>query len=107
MKITYKAILLGILSSLFFASTFLVNRAMNLSGSHPLWNGCLRYFWTLPLYALLLVRKHEMKAVITEIEKNTKEWILWSTVGFGIFYFCITMSSVYGAAWLIDRKSVV
>lgn len=66
-----------------------------------MWSACLRYVFTLPLMALIVWRQHGMQRIMTEIRKNTGQWILWSTVGFGLFYAPLSMASVYGASWFV------
>lgn len=95
-----KALLLGISGSFFFAFTFILNRSMNLGGGYWLWSACLRYIFTLPMTALLISRNHGIRQVLKEIQKKPAEWILWSTVGFGLFYAPLTLASVYGESWL-------
>ncbi len=36
---------------------------------------------------------------MNEIKSNTGKWILWSTVGFGLFYLPLTAASLYGESW--------
>lgn len=95
-----KALLYGILASFFFAFTFLLNRSMNLSGGYWLWSACLRYLFMLPMLFFLVWRQQDFR-VLEEIRKNPLKWILWSTVGFGLFYLCISLASVYGESWLV------
>jgi len=100
-----KALLLGILSSFFFAFTFILNRSMNIGGGYWMWSGPLRYLITLPVMAVVLLLRPGMgmgsiKAVIVEIKKKPVPWLVWSTVGFGFFYFPLTLGSVYGEAWM-------
>ena len=40
-------VLLGLLSSLFFSTTFVINRAIGLAGGHWVWTAVLRYAWVL------------------------------------------------------------
>ena len=101
MKEFRKAFLLGILASLFFAFTFVFNRRMNLSGGYWLWSGCLRYIFTLPIMYVLLLRGNGVKPVLSAIKQDTKNWIIWSTVGFGLFYMPLTLASVYGESWFV------
>lgn len=96
-----KALAYGILSSLFFAFTFVLNRSMNLSGGYWLWSACLRYLFTLPMMWLLAWRQHGMSDVLGEIKARPICWGLWSTVGFGLFYMPLTMASVYGESWFV------
>ena len=50
-----KALTYGILASLFFAFTFLLNRSMNLAGGYWMWSACLRYLFMLPMLTVLLI----------------------------------------------------
>lgn len=95
-----KALFLGIAGSFFFAFTFILNRSMNLGGGYWMWSACLRYIFTLPMLALLICRDHGIYKVREEIRKAPAQWILWSTVGFGLFYAPLTLASVYGESWL-------
>nr|WP_231288458.1 multidrug resistance efflux transporter family protein [Methanococcus maripaludis] len=77
-----KSIILGILSSLFFASTFVLNRQMDLFGGDWVFSASLRYIFTLPILLILLYGRNNVKKVISEIKSNFKEWFIWSNVGF-------------------------
>lgn len=94
-----KALLYGIGGSFFFAFTFVLNRSMNLGGGYFLWTAALRYFFMLPVMALLLIRDNQIQKVLSEIGKHKAEWFLWSTVGFGLFYAPLTAASVYAESW--------
>ncbi|MDO4976242.1 MAG: multidrug resistance efflux transporter family protein [Eubacteriales bacterium] len=96
-----KAFLVGILASMFFAFTFVFNRSMNLGGGYWLWSASLRYLFTLPIMFLLVWKQHGLSAVFSQIKKNMLAWVLWSTVGFGLFYLPLTMASVYGESWFV------
>jgi drug/metabolite transporter (DMT)-like permease len=95
-----KALFYGVLASFFFAFTFILNRSMNLSGGYWLWSACLRYLFMLPMLFLLVWRQKDFR-VIEEIRKYPLKWILWSTIGFGLFYVSISLASVYGESWLV------
>jgi len=94
-----KALSLGIIGSFFFAFNFVFIRSMNLSGGYFLWTAVLRYIFTLPLMALLLIKGNGIKPVLEDIKKEPLTWFLWSTVGFGLFYAPLTAASVYGESW--------
>ena len=96
-----KAICYGILGSLFFAFTFIFNRSMNLSGGYWAWSACLRYFFTLPVLLILVIPKGQIREVMQSIKKQLRIWLLWSSVGFGLFYAPLSMASVYGESWLV------
>ncbi len=94
-----KSLLLGILASFFFAFTFVLNRSMNLGGGYWLWSASLRYYFTLGILLILLLARKEVELVIRDIKKNPSGWVLWSTVGFGLFYMPLSAASVYGESW--------
>ena len=94
-----KALLLGITGSFFFAFTFVLNRSMNLGGGYCLWSAALRYFFTLPIMALLLIKGNQIAPVWQDIKQDPGTWILWSTVGFGLFYAPLTAASLYAESW--------
>lgn len=96
-----KAFLYGILSSAFFAVTFLLNRSMNLSGGYWVWGASLRYFFSLPILFVIVVLRGNWKRVVSDIQKQPMQWVLWSTVGFGVFYAPLTVASEFGESWLI------
>ncbi|MGR3807719.1 DMT family transporter [Pasteurella testudinis] len=96
-----KAILLGLLSSLFFAATFVLNRSMSLSGGDAWWSAALRFVFMLPLLYLLLGAQKNKSAVYREIQRAPRQWLLWSTVGFGLFYLPLTISADYASSWLV------
>lgn len=95
-----KPLCYGIAGAFFFAFTFILNRSMNLSGGYWMWSASLRYFYTLPILFLLLAGKHQVKPVLDEIGAHPRPWLLWSTVGFGLFYAPLSLASVYGESWL-------
>lgn len=96
-----KAFLYGVLASFFFAFTFVLNRSMNLAGGHWLWSACLRYLFMLPMLALLLLRGRAWAPVLRAIRRRPWPWLLWSTVGFGLFYAPLTLASEFGESWLV------
>ncbi|MEN6635610.1 MAG: multidrug resistance efflux transporter family protein, partial [Clostridiaceae bacterium] len=96
-----KGILLGLLASFFFAFTFLLNRSMHLSGGSWVWSASLRYLFTFPIFALLVWRTSGFSRVHAAIRRAPLRWLLWSTVGFGLFYAPITFAGDHGESWLI------
>ena len=96
-----KALFLGILGSLFFAFTFIFNRSMNLGGGYWMWSACLRYIFTLPLMAILLIKGNGFRPVFRSIKKSPSKWFIWSTVGFGLFYLPLTAASIFGESWFV------
>ncbi len=62
-------------------------------------SAALRYFFTLPMMAVLLLREKRISAVLKAIGKAPVSWMLWSTVGFGLFYAPLSAASVYAESW--------
>lgn len=96
-----KATLIGILSALFFSVTFVLNRAMEIDGGSWVWSATLRFFFMLPLLLIIVGYKRNIRPVITHIKKRPLPWIIWSTVGFGLFYAPLTFATIYGPGWLV------
>ena len=86
---------------MFFALTFILNRSMNLGGGYWLWSASLRYLFMLPMLWLLLRRQKAAAAVVKQIRCRPVVWLLWSTVGFGLFYAPLSMASCYGESWFV------
>jgi len=96
-----KALIMGIVSSFFFAFTFLLNRSMNLSGGHWIWSASLRYFFTLPLMAVIVKKRYGFNNIHTVLKNHYKSWLLWSTVGFGLFYAPLSFAGNHRESWLV------
>ena len=96
-----KALFYGITSSLFFAFTFILNSSMNLSGGNWMWSSSLRYIFMLPMLYLIVSKQKGIKKVIDSIKSAPMQWLLWSIIGFGLFYAPLTFASTYGASWLV------
>lgn len=96
-----KAILFGIGASLFFSLTFILNRQINIEGGSWIWSSSLRYIFMLPILFIIMILNNQLNPVIKDIFKRPIQWIIWSTVGFGLFYAPLSFASEYGASWLV------
>lgn len=96
-----KALTYGILASVFFSFTFVLNKSMNISGGNWMWSASLRYIFMLPILLLIVFKNNRLNVIFKSIKRNPKYWILWSTVGFGLFYAPLTFASNYGESWLV------
>lgn len=99
--ISLKAILIGILAALFFSVTFILNRAMELEGGSWVWSATLRFFFMLPILILIVGYQRNIKPLIKHIKARPVSWLIWSTVGFGLFYAPLTFATIYGPGWLV------
>src|SRR5699024_7607217 len=96
-----KAILIGILAAMFFSVTFILNRAMELEGGSWIWSASLRFFFMLPILLMIVGFNRNLKPIFFYLKKQPGKWILWSSVGFGLFYAPLTFATVYGPGWLV------
>lgn len=96
-----KAILLGVCSAFFFAFTFVLNRAMEMDGGSWLWSASLRYFFMIPLLVAIVAFRGNLRPLFIEMKKAPGPWLLWSFVGFGLFYAPLCFAAAYGPGWLI------
>lgn len=96
-----RPIILGIIAAFFFAFTFILNRAMDLEGGSWIWSASLRYIFMLPFLFIIVIGRKNLQSLFTEMKKQPGAWILWSTVGFGLFYAPICFSAAYAPGWLI------
>jgi len=97
-----KEIALGILASLFFAVTFILNHAMELNGGSWLWSASLRYFFMLPFLFVIVVIRNGWKPLVKEMQSRPSKWLLWSFVGFVLFYGPLTYAAAFGPGWIVS-----
>lgn len=93
--------LIGICAAFFFAFTFVLNASMELSGGSWIWSASLRYIFMIPfLMGIVLLRKN-LRPLLNEMRKFPVKWMLWSVVGFGLFYAPLCFAAAYSPGWLI------
>ena len=96
-----REISIGILSSMFFAVTFILNRSMELSGGSWLWSASLRYFFMLPFLIGIVYYRKGFRPMTSEILKQPFPFFLWSVVGFVFFYAPLTYAAAFSPGWLV------
>lgn len=96
-----RPILIGTLGALFFSAAFIFNRSMELDGGSWAWSASLRFFFMLPMLLVIVGYKKNVKPVLIHIRNKPFQWILWSTVGFGLFYAPLAFGTVYAPGWLV------
>lgn len=74
-----RAILLGLLSSAFFSATFIINRAMNVSGTSWAWTASFRFLFALPILFLIVLFRKNLGALWAELKTS----ICMDRVGLG------------------------
>lgn len=96
-----REILIGILASLFFAVTFILNRSMDIAGGSWMWSASLRFIWMVPFLWMIVAYRGNQRPLFKEIKKHLPKWLLWSFIGFGLFYAPITYAASFSPGWLV------
>lgn len=95
-------IMIGIVSALFFAVTFILNRAMELDGGSWLWSASLRYFFMLPFLIVIVAMREGLRPLCQEMSQQPRAWLGFSFIGFVLFYAPLTFAAGYGEGWLVS-----
>lgn len=95
------AVGLSLLAALFFTSTYVVNRAVALEGGHWAWTAALRYLFMLPLLLPLMPWQGGVAPVWRSLRAAPGPWLLWSGIGFVLFYVLLSYAAASGPAWLV------
>lgn len=99
-----RLLLSGILAGLFFSSTFVLNRAMSLTGGHWLWSASLRYAHMTVLLVLALLVTGQRRVLAQALALFRRRWALFTlagSVGFGLFYGLLCFSASFAPGWVI------
>lgn len=96
-----RPIILGIFAAFFFAFTFVLNASMELEGGSWIWSASLRYIFMIPFLGIIVYFRRGFKPLGHVMKQNINKWLLWSFVGFGLFYAPLTYAAAYSPGWLI------
>ena len=95
------AIVLALLSGVFFTQTYVLNRAMAADGGHWAWTASLRYLATLPLLWPLMRWQGGTAAPLRAIRANPAAWLRCAAIGFVLFYVLLSYAASSGPSWLV------
>ncbi len=95
------AVLIALAAALFFTCTYVLNRAAANDGGHWAWTATLRYLLTLPMLLLVMPLLGGVRPVWRAIRAHPGPWLLWSGIGFVLFYVCLSYAASSGPSWLI------
>ncbi|MDK9707208.1 MAG: multidrug resistance efflux transporter family protein [Desulforhopalus sp.] len=100
----FQLVAIGVMSGLFFSTTFVLNRLMSLQGGHWVWTASLRYAFMLAfmLVGLVVFGKDRLLRELWGLYR--RNWLFWTiagTIGFGLFYACISYSASFAPAWVV------
>ncbi|WP_407406797.1 multidrug resistance efflux transporter family protein, partial [Peribacillus sp.] len=96
-----RPILIGVCSALFFAFTFVLNQSMELAGGSWIWSASLRYIFMVPFLLCIVLSRKNLRPLLLVMKEQPGTWLLWSFVGFGLFYAPLCYASAYSPGWLI------
>lgn len=95
------AVGIALLSALFFTLTYVLNRAAATDGGHWAWTAALRYLITLPLMLPLMFWQGGMAPVWRAMRAHPGPWLLYSVLGFVVFYMLLSYAASSGPSWLV------
>ena len=99
-----RLIVLGMLSALFFSSTFVLNRAMSLEGGHWVWTACLRYVHMTAFLIIWIIATRgagRIREIGAAFMRNRVFWISAGSIGFGVFYSLLCFSAAFAPGWIV------
>ena len=97
-------VILGLLSGMFFSSTFILNRVMSLEGGHWVWSSSLRYGYMILLLIGILWLSRGIQTVGGLFRLYIRHWKFWTiagSIGFGGFYSMICFSADHAPGWIV------
>jgi hypothetical protein len=100
-EIIMRPIILGLLAAFFFAFTFILNRSMDLAGGSWIWSASLRYIFMVPFLLLVVLARRNLKSLLVEMKNNPRDWLVWSFIGFVLFYGPLCFSAAYAPGWIV------
>ena len=96
-----KEIALGVLASLFFAVTFILNRSMELDGGSWMWSSSLRFLFMVPFLFLIVAARRGLKGSFAEMKRIPGPFLVWSFFAFVLFYAPLTFAAAFSPGWLV------
>lgn len=100
-KTAFRAVLLALASAFFFSFTYVLNRRAVVEGGHWAWTASLRYLFMMPMLALIAGTRGGIRPALRELRSSPGPWLLWSGIGFVVFYLGLCWSAASGPSWLI------
>lgn len=88
-----RPLVFGVLAALFFACTFVLNESMQVGGGNWAYSASLRFLFMIPLLVLVVYMRGGMTRVRRALAEQPWPWLVWGTVGFGLFYVPICLAA--------------
>ncbi len=96
-----RAIVMGLVAAAVFSVTFVLNRKMADGGGHWAWSTALRFLMMMPILCGVIGYRRKWGALRTTLAHSPGRWILWGTVGSGIFYATLAAAGSLSPAWVV------
>jgi len=96
-----KAIGIGVVASVFFCSTYVMNSFISVSNGHWAWTVALRTFFMLVILLAILQFKNQLMPLLKVLKERPKVWVFWGSIWFGLVYILLTAAASFGPGWLI------
>jgi drug/metabolite transporter (DMT)-like permease len=55
----------------------------------------------IPFLLMIVMARNNLRPLFQEMKKTPKAWLLWSFIGFGMFYAPLCFAAAYSPGWLI------
>lgn len=99
-----RLIVITLIASAFFSSTYILNELMSNVGGHWFWSASLRYLFTLLILTLVIAAQHGMRRIGELWRLFTDHWIFWiltGSIGFGVFYAGLCYAADHVSGWVV------
>ena len=103
-RLALGAVGVALAAAFFFTCTYVLNRAAATGGGYWGWTAALRYLFTLPLMLVVMPWLGGVAPVLRAIRAHPGPWLLWSGVGFGLFYVLLAFAAASGPSWLVAGR---
>ncbi|SUD91142.1 multidrug resistance efflux transporter family protein [Psychrobacter phenylpyruvicus] len=99
-----RLILITLIASAFFSSTYILNELMSNSGGHWFWSSSLRYLFMLIILTVMIGLQHGLSRVRQLWVIFKDHWVFWTltgSIGFGIFYAGLCYAADHVSGWVV------
>lgn len=99
-----RLILITLIASAFFSSTYILNELMSNSGGHWFWSSSLRYLFMLIILTVMIGLQHGLSRLQQLWIIFKDHWVFWTitgSIGFGIFYAGLCYAADHVSGWVV------
>lgn len=99
-----RLILITLIASAFFSSTYILNELMSNSGGHWFWSSSLRYLFMLIILTVMIGLQHgpsRLRQLWVIFNNHWGFWTITGSIGFGIFYAGLCYAADHVSGWVV------